>query len=254
MRVHRTRWCETDSPARRVRAFTLIEILVTISIIALLAGILIPTLVVARRQAKGSVCAANLHFVGVASAMYLDDFAGAYWPYYTQDDGGRWWWFGYEPGGPGGGSDRPLDKSRGALATYLGSTDNRLQCPSFPYNSGCYYPKFAERSASYGYNLHLSTALRSEFVDRSARVFLFADGAHFDFGDTLNEGHYILYSDGAMAPSGYGHFRHRDKAQVLYLDGHVTPQPLRGPAYAVECGGRSGNLSDENGSSSVYGL
>ncbi len=239
---------------RRCRAFTLVEILVTISIVALLVGILIPTLGDARRQAKGSVCAANLHFVGVASAMYLDDYTGAYWPYYVQDDGGRWWWFGYEPGGPGGGPDRPLDKSRGALAPYLGSTDDRLQCPSFPYDSGCYYPKFAERSASYGYNLHLLGRLRSEFVDRSARVFMFADGAHFDFGETLNEGHYILYSEGASAPSGYGHFRHRDTAQVLYMDGHVTPQPLRGPAYAVECGGRAGNLSDENGSSSIYGL
>ncbi|MCH7720283.1 MAG: type II secretion system protein, partial [Planctomycetes bacterium] len=76
---------------RRHPAFTLVEILVTISIVALLVGILIPTLGDARRQAKGSVCAGNLHFVGLASAMYLDDHAGAYWPSYVQDDGGRWW-------------------------------------------------------------------------------------------------------------------------------------------------------------------
>lgn len=235
-------------------AFTLIEILVSISIIALLIGILVPSLGDARRQAKRSVCAANLHFVGLAATMYLGDSSGAYWPYYVQNGDGRWWWFGYEAGGPGSGIDRPLDKSQGALAPYLGLTDDRLQCPSFPYQAGCYSHKFSQRSASYGYNLHLVGRLDSEYVDRSARVFMFADGAHFDFGEQLNEGHYILYTAGASAPSGYAHFRHQGVAQVLYMDGHVAAQPLRGPAYRIECGGQAGNLGDESGQPTVYGF
>ena len=60
-----------DRPNRH-RGFTLIELLVVVSIIALLIGILMPSLAGARRQARTVFCLANLSQLGVAMQLYAD--------------------------------------------------------------------------------------------------------------------------------------------------------------------------------------
>lgn len=55
------------------RAFTLVELLVVISVIALLMAILLPALGRARAAANRTYCAANLRQIGVAMRAYLDD-------------------------------------------------------------------------------------------------------------------------------------------------------------------------------------
>ncbi|MCJ7776892.1 MAG: type II secretion system GspH family protein [Sedimentisphaerales bacterium] len=55
------------------KGFTLVELLVVISVIALLMGILMPALGKARNVAKRTVCQSNLRQIGVAFRAYLDD-------------------------------------------------------------------------------------------------------------------------------------------------------------------------------------
>jgi len=64
---------------RNGSAFTLVELLVVVSIIALLISILLPSLRRAREQAKDVLCKSNMHQIGIAFTMYGEKFDGK-WP------------------------------------------------------------------------------------------------------------------------------------------------------------------------------
>jgi prepilin-type N-terminal cleavage/methylation domain-containing protein len=63
----------TSKSARPLYAFTLVELLVTIAIIAVIASLLLPVLANGKSKAHQTECAGNLRQWGLAYRMYADD-------------------------------------------------------------------------------------------------------------------------------------------------------------------------------------
>ncbi|MBC8137455.1 MAG: type II secretion system protein [Fibrella sp.] len=59
---------------RQRMGFTMIELLVAVSIIAVLLGILVPVVTMVKRSSRQSVCVSNLRQNGQAFAMYNQDY------------------------------------------------------------------------------------------------------------------------------------------------------------------------------------
>ena len=75
---------------KKRRAFTLVELLVVISIIALLVSILMPALSRARYQAKKVLCMSNMRQWGLASSSYASDYEGRYFDVPCSSDRNIW--------------------------------------------------------------------------------------------------------------------------------------------------------------------
>jgi prepilin-type N-terminal cleavage/methylation domain-containing protein/prepilin-type processing-associated H-X9-DG protein len=224
------------------RAFSLIELLVVIAVIAILSAMLLPVLAKGKLSAQRAACENNLRQLGLAAEMYLGDNAGFFFNRCgAPTTAGQQWWFGWLASGAEGA--RAFDLATGSLFPYLHGSDVRL-CPSPAWSSAAFKPKGTNVIFSYGGNSFLLAAqnqkpANANKISRPAGTALFADAAQVNTfqapasaAHPLFEEFYYLdletnYANPNNTPNA--HFRHAQKANVTFADGHVDlEKPVAG--------------------------
>jgi prepilin-type processing-associated H-X9-DG protein len=207
-----------------------------------LAALLLPVLAKGKLSAQRAECESNLRQLGIATQLYWDENAGNCfrWIYDSTNSDGHFYWFGWLQSDSMAEGRRAFDLSAGVLFPYLGGSNVRL-CPALYATPAQFKLKGDDVIFSYGYNFYLSAPantapLNVNKIKRPTDIALFADAAQInDFQDPASPGNpmleewYYLDVDTNFSSANYypnGHFRHSQKANVTFADGHVGMETM----------------------------
>ena len=218
-------------PRPGVPAFSLVELLMLIGIIALLAGLLYPALAKPRAAAQTVRCLSNLRQMGFAARMYWEENGGRAFPEgITRTNGGQTYWFGWLQDGPEGARD--FDPRAGRLWPYLQGRGVEI-CPGLNRGKAQFKSKARGAAFGYGYNLYLGPrdpngtgrpppVLVDRLTNPSA-VAVFADCGQVNNFQAPASLENPMLEEFYFFETAYPtvHFRHGLLASVDFIDGHV---------------------------------
>jgi prepilin-type processing-associated H-X9-DG protein/prepilin-type N-terminal cleavage/methylation domain-containing protein len=246
-------------PSRfRRSAFTLLELLVVVAILALLIGMMLPSLSRAKQHARKTVCLANIRHLALANLIYAEDNSnylvlaaeGIADRDVTRRNLRRWH-------GQRSSTSVPFDPSFSPLIRYIGSAGLK-QCPSFvkdidfsdragpdaAFEAGCggygYNDSYVGgRSDLYGLDDKASkNSVRTTDIRSPSQTVLFTDSAYVT--ETGGSRTKIAYSfchppfwefgpsggPSGMSPNPTIDFRHLGQCNVAWADGHADSQNM----------------------------
>ena len=216
--------------------FTLIELLIVISIIGILAGMLMPALAAAKERSMSSSCASNLKQIASAALMYTDDNRGVMSPCSNGSTccNGRTWT------GDRAANQRRTDlRTKGLITRYIGDNLETKICPSVNAQVKqqlALAPTDSRYCRGGGYGLNANFGW-SGGVGKPVTVGrIVSPGSKIMFSDTMESwGNSAAYSlrlvprgivVGSTSDMGYSNtcFRHNGSANVGWADGHVSSE------------------------------
>jgi prepilin-type N-terminal cleavage/methylation domain-containing protein/prepilin-type processing-associated H-X9-DG protein len=228
-----------------IRAFSLVELLVTMTVIAILSSLLLPAVRSAKEAGNSAKCLSNLRQLYLANCLYAESHNGffvlAAEDIFSVNSLKRWH-------GQRTSTSTPFDPSKSPLAPYLGLDGKIKICPSFrnPYQG------FDQGTGGYGYN-EVYVGGRGDLYDFTwdansathslsqndpkawalSLVVMFADAA-FPQPQGIIEYSFIEppYWESppgtvtATPPDPTVHFRHNGHANVIWCDGHASAEQM----------------------------
>ena len=196
----------------RKHRFTLIELLVVIAIIAILAGMLLPALNQAKKQARATLCKNNLKSIGHSIILYTDNYNE--YTMYSDASAGAIWTICFEKGQPANGV-AVCPEGATVKAPVAGTAMVAL-------NGETVWRNYVFNAQSYGRKI--GTLQKSP-----SKQSMLADGA----GPLDNGAGYDRYYANVGKFYDAVHSRwntiwgcHNKTADMLWLDGHVSPKPV----------------------------
>lgn len=193
------------------RAFTLVEVLVVLAVVALLASLLLPSLGRSLEAGNQAKCVANLRSLGSAAQLYVADNDGALPTSAGMTDtpsfgwSGDWWMKQISP---------YLDESmRWRDNMGVGVSKTPFACPSGT-PKGKWHGHYGMNSIAVPFARPRDPKKRLVSVASHSETLLFADALTV----YINEEFVVR---GESAAHGSLAFRHNNSANVVYLDGHV---------------------------------
>jgi prepilin-type N-terminal cleavage/methylation domain-containing protein/prepilin-type processing-associated H-X9-DG protein len=208
--------------------FTIVELLVVISVVAILASLLLPSLAAAKAKAQSAQCKSNLRQIAMAQALYVTDL-GAY-PFSDGD------WFSLL--GPYGGEvgpdfyyqDKPLLWCPSAR---YGGPETQHQLWDYGYNASGFTPQLMGQQALMGLADNWSPddpsnkPVREVDVLNPCNMIAFSDSAaKFPAEKRLTLGFASIGTVGRTAPgipngTALAYQRHVKKFNTAFADSHV---------------------------------
>jgi prepilin-type N-terminal cleavage/methylation domain-containing protein len=225
-------------------AFTIVELMVVIAVIAILIALLMPNLRLSREQAKASNCLSNVRQIGIATRMYGDDFIEQYpygvpvphtlvdHPHYTT-------WRG---GGVRGGGVPPQQQF--FEMKYI-TDPNGYICPTDPHPANYVW---------WDYDVHPDIKTGSSYMFSEYALFGIAwqERRRLTFNIVWQPSTFVWATDGWMCPNGWTwgttdpndpvrvppevpriDWSHLGTINAVYGDGHGERKPQENARYLL---------------------